>query len=79
MTAAKWGECIDRVRMTVSGMAKAAWDSRKKDFEDPYRKMVYSDAAEMEAVLGKLADNSFLKDLQKQCDAFIAILDGLGR
>jgi hypothetical protein len=36
--------------------------SRRKDFDNPFRRMVYSSDAEMEAVLGGPEDNAFIRD-----------------
>jgi hypothetical protein len=43
-------------------MAKGIYDSKAKDFVNPYRKMVYETTAEMNAVVGKLEENSFIKE-----------------
>jgi hypothetical protein len=43
-------------------MAKGIYDSKAKDYSNPYRKMVYDTTAEMNEVVGKLEDNSFIKD-----------------
>ena len=40
--------------------------SRKKDYANPYRNMMYDNKEEMEAVVGKLSDNSFIKDQKKE-------------
>ena len=39
--------------------------SRKKDYTNPYRKMMYENDHEMDAVVGKFSDNSFIKDQKK--------------
>lgn len=39
--------------------------SRKKDYANAYRKMMYNNQQEMEAVVGKLSDNGFIKDQKK--------------
>lgn len=36
-------------------------DSRRKDYENPYRKMVYDNEAEMDAVIGKFEENEFIE------------------
>lgn len=43
-------------------LSKKAEESRQKDYKNPFRNMVYSTQEEMEAVIGKLEDNEFLKD-----------------
>lgn len=42
--------------------------SRLKDFEDPFRKIVFRNSAEMEAVLGIPEENSFIKESQKEVE-----------
>jgi hypothetical protein len=47
---------------TKEWMTKGIYDSKAKDYVNPYRKMVYETTAEMNAVVGKLEDNSFIKE-----------------
>ncbi len=42
-------------------MTKAIYDSRAKDYSNPFRKMVYSGQEEMNAVIGSLEENGFIK------------------
>jgi hypothetical protein len=55
---------------TKEWMAKGIYDSKAKDYSNPYRKMVYDTTAEMNAVVGKLEDNSFIKEQVIQLKAF---------
>lgn len=43
--------------------------SRKKDYTNPFRKMMYDNQLEMEEVIGKYADNSFIRDQKKSFKA----------
>lgn len=43
-------------------MAEGIFNARAKDYSNPFRKMVYENEKEMNKVLGKLSDNSFLKE-----------------
>ncbi len=45
-------------------------DSRAKDYENPFRQMVYESQAEMEKVIGKLSDNSFILAQEEDMTAF---------
>ncbi len=45
-------------------------ESRQKDYTNPFRKMVYEDAAEMETVLGSMDENPFILYEQKATEAF---------
>lgn len=53
---------LDSIVSTKEWMTKGIYDSKAKDYTNPYRKMVYDTTAEMNAVVGKLEDNSFIKD-----------------
>ncbi len=41
-------------------------NSRKKDYENPFRQMVYTDTKEMDAVIGKLDKNPFIIEQQEK-------------
>ena len=47
-------------------MTKAIYDSRAKDFHNDFRKMVYTTQRQMDSVLGKLDENSFIKQQEKE-------------
>lgn len=51
---------------TKTWMVDGIASSRAKDYTNPFRKMVYETEAEMEAVTGKLKENSFI--LQQQVE-----------
>ena len=42
-------------------MTKGIYDSRAKDYNNPFRKMVYTNAKEMAVVTGSLEQNSFIR------------------
>jgi hypothetical protein len=50
---------------TKEWMVKNIYNSRSKDFQNEFRKMIYDNEKEMEEVIGTLDDNSFI-DQQKQ-------------
>jgi hypothetical protein len=60
---------------TKSWITEQIFLSREKDYINPYRKMVYDSDAEMEAVMGKLADNSFINQQNKELMAFKTTLE----
>lgn len=49
---------------TKEWMTTGVYDSRAKDYSNPFRKMVYDNNQEMNNVIGKLEDNTFIKDQQ---------------
>lgn len=58
---------LDKAVATKEWMAKSIYQSREKDYTNPYRKMIYDTQEEMDKVVGKLDENSFI--LQQKEDA----------
>jgi len=54
-------ELIQQAVATREWMVKGIFDSRAKDYHNPFRKMVYDNRKQMEEVIGKLDENSFIK------------------
>jgi Domain of unknown function (DUF4954) len=55
---------------TKEWMSKGIYDSRAKDYTNPFRKMVYETNEEMNKVVGRLEDNSFIQDNLAELDSF---------
>ncbi len=51
-------------------MTDAIYQSRAKDYSNPFRKMVYETEKEMEMVTGKLKDNSFIRQTKEELTVF---------
>lgn len=51
-------------------MVKGIYDSRAKDYRNPFRKMVYETTEAMNKVLGKLSDNTFIKQEQAALETY---------
>ena len=54
-------ELIQQALATREWMVKGIFESRAKDYHNPFRKMVYDNRRQMETVIGKLDENSFIK------------------
>ena len=48
-------------------ITEQVYESRAKDYNDPFRCISYRNKEEMEAVAGNAADNSFVKFMKKRC------------
>lgn len=57
-------QLLQKAAMTKEWMVKGIYESRAKDYNNPFRKMVYETEKEMEKVIGSLKDNSFIKQQQ---------------
>ena len=53
---------------TKEKLCQNIFDSRSKDYTNPFRKMVYENEEEMNQVLGKLDDNSFISQEKKSLE-----------
>ena len=61
---------LQQAVVTKEWMTKGIYESRAKDYQSPFRKMVYETEKEMEKVIGKLKDNSFILQQQEEAIAF---------
>ncbi|MBP5602761.1 MAG: DUF4954 family protein [Treponema sp.] len=67
----------DDVTVCAFDIYNAAFGSREKDYTDYYRNMTYRNQKEMNAVLGPLSDNAFLRDLRKETSQFVEEIKGI--
>jgi hypothetical protein len=69
-TASRLKSLLKEALKTRRWMLANIRDSRAKDYENPFRQMVYESQAEMEKVIGKLSDNSFILAQEEDMTAF---------
>lgn len=76
-------DIIDDVSIVAYDIYNASFQSREKDYTDYYRAMTYRSKEEMDAVIGPLVQNEFLRQLRTETEAFISdlkmIFNGLVR
>lgn len=65
----------EEVKQTKQWMVDSVESSRKKDYTNPFRKMMYDTQEELDEVLGKFEDNSFVKTQKTELEAFIKRVD----
>lgn len=63
------------IKQTKQWMVDSVESSRKKDYTNPFRKMMYDTQEELDEVLGKFEDNSFIKTQKTELKAFIKRID----
>ncbi len=63
-------EIINNAIATKEWITQSIYDSRAKDYENPYRAMVYDNPQEMESVVGKLEDNTFINHQLEELETF---------
>ena len=67
-TADLFKQLLQQVLVTRQWMCKGIYDSRAKDYANPFRKMVYDNNEEMNKVVGRLEDNTFIQQQTGQLD-----------
>ena len=63
-------QLLPKVLHTREWITKGISEARARDYHSPFRKMVYDTQEEMEKVMGKLSDNSFIREQQEELVAF---------
>ena len=67
-TAELLKQLLQQLLVTREWMCKGIYDSRAKDYTNPFRKIVYETNEEMNTVLGRLEDNSFIQQQMGELD-----------
>ncbi len=67
-TAAFFKQLLQQAVATKEWMCKGIYDSRAKDYSSEFRKMVYDTNEEMNKVIGRLEDNSFIQHQLEELD-----------
>lgn len=63
---------VEQAVHTKTWMTQNIYDSRAKDYQNPFRKMVYDNDKEMEAVMGSLTENTFIRQQKQALSSFKA-------
>lgn len=63
--------------VTAEWITQGIMSSRKKDYLNPFRKMVYANQSEMDQVIGKFDDNGFIKSQEKLLEEYQSSINKL--
>jgi len=72
LSEGQWQAALDHAVEIQKYVAEATYRSRKKDHDDPFRRMTYETLEEMTAVLGSAEENSFVRMVNEETQRFIA-------
>ena len=67
-TPSLFKKLLEQALDTRAWICKGIYDSRAKDYSNPFRKMVYETNEEMNKVIGKLEETSFIQDQMAELD-----------
>jgi len=70
LTPDAWAAALDEAVRIQQYVADQTYVTRKKDYDNPWRRMAYATDEEMEAVLGTAEDNSFVKQVRDETEQF---------
>jgi hypothetical protein len=71
------GHLLRQSVATREQLVKEIYESRAKDYSNPFRKMVYESTEEMNAVVGKLQDNSFIRQEKEALKQYRKEVEGI--
>jgi hypothetical protein len=66
----QWHEALDRAVTIQEYVMDQVYQSRLKDFENPFRQATYRNLEEMTAAIGTIEDNSFVKQVRQETEVF---------
>lgn len=72
-------QLLQQALSTREWMVENIFESRAKDYESEFRKMVYGSEKEMEKVIGKLKDNSFILQQRDELQSFKKRIEAIAK
>ncbi|MBO9684041.1 MAG: DUF4954 family protein, partial [Flavisolibacter sp.] len=70
LDASRFKELLSQTLNIKEWMVKTIYDSRAKDYQSEFRKMVYGNEEEMEVVTGRFEDNVFINQQKEELKQF---------
>jgi hypothetical protein len=70
LTKEQWISALDKSVTIQEFIRDEVYNSRKKDFDNPFRQATYRNIEEMTAAIGTIEDNSFVKQVREETEAF---------
>jgi NDP-sugar pyrophosphorylase family protein len=67
---AQWTEAVEKAVRIKDFIRDQVYISRKKDFENPFKRMTFRNEEEMDASLGSVDGNSFVRQMREEAAAF---------
>ena len=78
-TPAFFKHLVQQALATKAWMCKGIYESRAKDYSNPFKKMVYDTNEEMNRVIGRLEDNSFIQQQLGELEEMKKLVKSVGR
>ena len=72
-----WLDSLEKTKKIQEYICQQVYQTRKKDFENPFRRATFRNQEEMEAALGRVEDNDFVIKVREETDQFTNLLKEL--
>ena len=77
LTKDMWEECLDKAVRIQQFICDQVYESRKKDYDNPIRNATFRNEEEKIAVIGKIEDVSFVKQIKRETEEFITSINNI--
>jgi hypothetical protein len=74
MTEEMWHENLDKAVQIQQFICNQVYESRKKDYDNEIRSTTFRNEAEKLAVVGRIDDVSFVKQIHEETETFVALV-----
>jgi hypothetical protein len=75
ITLADWNSALDKTVKIQKYVCDEVYNSRKKDYDNPFRKTTFRNMDEMKAAFGTVDENSFIIQVRKETEEFEILVD----
>jgi hypothetical protein len=77
ITKSHWEDCLDRTLKIQQYISDQVYASRKKDYDNPFRRATFRNNDEMKATIGTVEDNSFIIQVRKETEELKQLVEGI--
>ncbi len=77
ITEELWRKSLDRAVEIQHYICDQVYDTRKKDYDNPFRNATFRNEEEKIAVIGKIEDVSFVKQIRKETEDFVSRVEAV--
>ena len=79
LNAGEWKKAIEKAAEVQQYVCDQVYLSRKKDFDNPFRTMIYRNEEEKKAIMGDIDENDFIIKVREETAEYTKLLEQLGR
>jgi hypothetical protein len=77
ITLSQWDECLTRTVTIQQYICDQVFATRKKDYDNPFRQSTFRNRDEMQATLGTIDDNSFIRQVKNETESLRQEVEGI--